>query len=72
MNMPTSLTFEEEKEIEEDFILKVMASLQQDDSVIMPLVIKGIMFILEPRIQKTTSKTTSPHHNKNLKNLKVL
>ena len=62
---------EEDEEIKEDFFLEVVASLQQDDSITMLVVTKGKMFIPIPEIQEI-APTTSFHHNRNSKNLKVL
>ena len=71
MNKPILPNKEEEEIEEEDFFLEVMASLQQDDSITMLPVTKGRMFIPAPKIQEIAS-TTSFHHNRNFKNLKVL
>ena len=71
MNKPILPNEKEEEIDEEDFFLEVVASLQQDDSITMLPVTKGRMFIPAPEIQEIAS-TTSFHHNRNSKNLKVL
>ena len=71
MNKPILPNEEYEEIEEEDFFLEVVASLQQDDLIIMLPMTKGRMFIPTPEIQEIAS-TTSFHQNKNSKNLKVL
>ena len=54
-----------------NFILEVVASLQQDNSITMLAMTKDRMFMPIPWIQETTS-TTNSYHNRYFKNLKVL
>ena len=54
-----------------NFILEVVASLQQDDSITMLAMTQDRMFMPIPGIQKRIS-TTNSHHNRYFKNLKVL
>ena len=54
-----------------NFILEVVASLQQDDSITILAMTKDRMFMAILGIQETTT-TTNSHHNRYFKNLKVL